>query len=47
MTPSEFDPGGNKRMKSSVVGTLSLAALLIVSPGSTLGGAALAGELSG
>ena len=34
-------------MKSSVVGTLSLAALLIVSPGSTLGTAALAGELSG
>ncbi len=34
-------------MKSSVVGTLSLAALLIVSPVSTLGTAALAGELSG
>ena len=34
-------------MKSSIVGTLGLAALLIVSPGSTLGGAALAGELSG
>jgi hypothetical protein len=34
-------------MTSSVVWTLSLAALLIVSPGSKLGGAALAGELSG
>jgi Chalcone isomerase-like len=34
-------------MKSSVVGTLRLAALLIVSPVSTLGTAALAGELSG
>jgi len=34
-------------MKSSVVGTLSLAALLIVSPVSTLGTAALAGELAG
>src|SRR5712692_7027838 len=34
-------------MKSSVVGTLSLAALLIVSPVSTLGTAAPAGELSG
>ena len=34
-------------MKSSVVGTLSLAALLIVSPVSTLGTTALAGELSG
>jgi hypothetical protein len=34
-------------MKSSVVGTLSLAALLIVSPVSMLGRAALAGELSG
>jgi hypothetical protein len=34
-------------MKSSVVGTLSLAALLIVSPVSTLGTVALAGELSG
>ncbi len=34
-------------MKSSVVGTLSLAALLIVSPVSTLGTAALAAELSG
>ena len=34
-------------MKSSVVGTLSLAALLILSPVSTLGTAALAGELAG
>jgi hypothetical protein len=34
-------------MKSSVVGTLSLVAVLVVSPVSTLGSAALAGELAG
>jgi len=34
-------------MRSSVVGTLSLAAVLVVSPVSPLGTAAMAGELSG